>query len=142
MHVSFHIASLAFFISNFKSVFAITDSALKETLRLRAAAFITRNVMQDKRVKLSNGQEYILRHGDRLCIFPFLSPQMDPKIHHEPEVRSTLSRPLFCYMSSSNIWADSLFSSLTFFFLSLKRFYHILIHNAWKVTGSFNRVNV
>lgn len=80
-------------------MFALTDSVLKETLRLRAAALITRDVMKDKMVKLSNGQEYVLRHGDRLCIFPFLSPQMDPKIHHEPEVSNTLSCPLhslFC----------------------------------------------
>ncbi|MCI4375304.1 hypothetical protein PGIGA_G00107880 [Pangasianodon gigas] len=63
----------------------VLNSVLKETLRLRAAALITRDVMQDKTVKLSNGQEYVLRHGDRLCIFPFLSPQMDPQIHHEPE---------------------------------------------------------
>ncbi|XP_062852689.1 prostacyclin synthase [Trichomycterus rosablanca] len=63
----------------------VLDSALKETLRLTAAALITRDVLQDKTVQLSNGQEYILRKGDRLCIFPFLSPQMDPQIHHEPE---------------------------------------------------------
>ncbi|XP_053492268.1 prostacyclin synthase [Ictalurus furcatus] len=63
----------------------IFNSALKETLRLRAAALITRDVMQDKMIKLSSGQEYVLRHGDRLCIFPFLSPQMDPQIHYEPE---------------------------------------------------------
>ncbi|KAK3574792.1 hypothetical protein QTP86_018379 [Hemibagrus guttatus] len=63
----------------------VLNSVLKETLRLRAAALITRDVMQDKTIKLSNGQEFVLRKGDRLCIFPFLSPQMDPQIHHEPE---------------------------------------------------------
>ncbi|XP_060775405.1 prostacyclin synthase [Neoarius graeffei] len=63
----------------------VFNSVLWETLRLRAAALITRDVMQDKTIKLSSGQEYVLRHGDRLCIFPFLSPQMDPQIHHEPE---------------------------------------------------------
>ncbi|XP_060724120.1 prostacyclin synthase [Tachysurus vachellii] len=63
----------------------VLNSVLKETLRLRAAALITRDVMQDKRIKLSNSQEFVLRQGDRLCIFPFLSPQMDPQIHHEPE---------------------------------------------------------
>ncbi|TVK90458.1 Prostacyclin synthase [Bagarius yarrelli] len=61
------------------------DSVLEETLRLRAAALITRDVMQNKTIKLSNNQEYVLRRGDRLCIFPFISPQMDPQIHHEPE---------------------------------------------------------
>ncbi|KAI4902114.1 hypothetical protein NFI96_013189 [Prochilodus magdalenae] len=63
----------------------VFDSALKETLRLTAAALITREVMQEKMVRLSSGKEYTLRCGDRLCIFPFLSPQMDPLIHHEPE---------------------------------------------------------
>lgn len=83
----------------FKFVFAATDSALKETLRLRAAALITRDVMQDKMIKLSSGQEYVLRHGDRLCIFPFLSPQMDPQIHYEPEVSSTLCCPVhICFL--------------------------------------------
>ncbi|XP_053353744.1 prostacyclin synthase isoform X1 [Clarias gariepinus] len=63
----------------------VLNSVLMETLRLRAAALITRDVMRDKTVKLSNGQDYVLRHGDRLCIFPFISPQMDPQIHDEPE---------------------------------------------------------
>ncbi|XP_017553252.1 prostacyclin synthase [Pygocentrus nattereri] len=63
----------------------VFNSALKETLRLTAAALITREVMHEKTVRLSDGKEYTLRHGDRLCIFPFLSPQMDPLVHHEPE---------------------------------------------------------
>ncbi|XP_066521557.1 prostacyclin synthase isoform X2 [Hoplias malabaricus] len=63
----------------------VFNSALKETLRLTAAALMIRDVMQDKTVRLSSGRQYALRRGDRLCIFPFLSPQMDPLIHHEPE---------------------------------------------------------
>ncbi|XP_072540815.1 prostacyclin synthase [Salminus brasiliensis] len=63
----------------------VFNSALKETLRLTAAALITRDVVQEKTVRLSSGREYTLRCGDRLCIFPFLSPQMDPLIHSEPE---------------------------------------------------------
>ncbi|XP_026866749.2 prostacyclin synthase [Electrophorus electricus] len=63
----------------------VFNSALNETLRLTAAALIVREVMYDKMVRLSSGQEHLLRRGDRLCIFPFLSPQMDPQIHHEPE---------------------------------------------------------
>ncbi|KTG41280.1 hypothetical protein cypCar_00041913 [Cyprinus carpio] len=62
------------------------DSVLSETLRLTAAALITREVKQDKKIHLSNGQEYQLRRGDRLCIFPFISPQMDPQIHQQPEM--------------------------------------------------------
>ncbi|XP_077054146.1 prostacyclin synthase isoform X2 [Siphateles boraxobius] len=64
----------------------VFDSVLRETLRLTAAALITREVMQDKKIHLSNGQEYQLRRGDRLCVFPFISPQMDPQIHQEPEM--------------------------------------------------------
>uniref|UniRef100_A0A8C1KAG6 Prostacyclin synthase n=1 Tax=Cyprinus carpio TaxID=7962 RepID=A0A8C1KAG6_CYPCA len=64
----------------------VFDSVLTETLRLTAAALITREVKQDKKICLSNGQEYQLRRGDRLCIFPFISPQMDPQIHQQPEM--------------------------------------------------------
>ncbi|NP_001104630.1 prostacyclin synthase [Danio rerio] len=64
----------------------VFDSVLWETLRLTAAALITRDVTQDKKICLSNGQEYHLRRGDRLCVFPFISPQMDPQIHQQPEM--------------------------------------------------------
>ncbi|XP_056316395.1 prostacyclin synthase [Danio aesculapii] len=64
----------------------VFDSVLCETLRLTAAALITRDVTQDKKIRLSNGQEYHLRRGDRLCVFPFISPQMDPQIHQQPEM--------------------------------------------------------
>ncbi|XDV35419.1 hypothetical protein PO909_005371 [Leuciscus waleckii] len=64
----------------------VFDSVLKETLRLTAAALITREVMKDKKIHLSNGQVYQLRRGDRLCVFPFISPQMDPQIHQQPEM--------------------------------------------------------
>ena len=64
----------------------ITDSVLSETLRLTAAALITREVGQDKTLWLASGQAYHLRQGDRVCMFPFLSPQMDPQIHHDPQV--------------------------------------------------------
>ncbi|XP_051568806.1 prostacyclin synthase-like [Myxocyprinus asiaticus] len=63
----------------------VFDSVLSETLRLTAAALMTREVVQDMKVRLNNRQEYQLRRGDRLCVFPFLSPQMDPQIHQEPE---------------------------------------------------------
>ncbi|XP_048054883.1 prostacyclin synthase [Megalobrama amblycephala] len=64
----------------------VFDSVLRETLRLTAAALITREVVQDKKIHLSNGQDYQLRRGDRLCVFPFISPQMDPQIHQQPEM--------------------------------------------------------
>ena len=67
-------------------VYSIPDSALEETLRLSAAPFITREVVQEKTLQMANGQEYQLRRGDRVCLFPFISPQMDPEIHQEPQV--------------------------------------------------------
>ncbi|XP_070966849.1 prostacyclin synthase [Oncorhynchus clarkii lewisi] len=63
----------------------VFDSVLSETLRLTAAALITREVVQDKTLCLASGQAYHLRQGDRVCMFPFLSPQMDPQIHHDPQ---------------------------------------------------------
>ncbi|XP_072539219.1 prostacyclin synthase-like [Salminus brasiliensis] len=63
----------------------VFDSALEETLRLTAAPFITREVLQNKTLRMADGQEYDVRRGDRVCLFPFISPQMDPKIHHKPE---------------------------------------------------------
>ncbi|XP_076616787.1 prostacyclin synthase-like [Chaetodon auriga] len=63
----------------------VFDSALDETLRLTAAPFITREVVQDKILHMADGQEYLLRKGDRVCLFPFNSPQMDPEIYQEPQ---------------------------------------------------------
>ncbi|KAL0978319.1 hypothetical protein UPYG_G00168860 [Umbra pygmaea] len=63
----------------------VFDSALEEALRLTAAPFITREVVQPKTLHLADGKEYQLRRGDRLCLFPFISPQMDPEIHLEPQ---------------------------------------------------------
>ncbi|XP_075032517.1 prostacyclin synthase [Mixophyes fleayi] len=64
----------------------IFNSALTESLRLTAAPFITREVLKDQPLKLADGREYVLRNGDRLCLFPYVSPQMDPEIHQEPQV--------------------------------------------------------
>ncbi|XP_066520222.1 prostacyclin synthase-like [Hoplias malabaricus] len=63
----------------------VFNSVLEETLRLTAAPFITREVLQHKTLRMADGQEYDVRKGDRVCLFPFISPQMDPEIHHEPE---------------------------------------------------------
>ncbi|KAM8945781.1 prostacyclin synthase [Pelodytes ibericus] len=63
----------------------IFDSVLNESLRLTAAPFITREVLVDMSLKLADGREYQLRRGDRLCLFPYVSPQMDPEIHQQPE---------------------------------------------------------
>ncbi|XP_064420275.1 prostacyclin synthase [Latimeria chalumnae] len=63
----------------------VFNSVLNETLRLTAASFLTREVLQDMQLKLADGREYSLRIDDRLCIFPYLSPQRDPEVYEEPE---------------------------------------------------------
>ncbi|XP_023270013.1 prostacyclin synthase [Seriola lalandi dorsalis] len=63
----------------------VFGSALEEALRLTAAPFITREVVKEKTLHMADGQEYLLRKGDRMCLFPFISPQMDPEIYHEPQ---------------------------------------------------------
>ncbi|XP_020839846.1 prostacyclin synthase [Phascolarctos cinereus] len=63
----------------------IFDSVLSESLRLTAAPFITREVLVDLVLPLADGREYSLRQGDRLLLFPFLSPQRDPEIYEDPE---------------------------------------------------------
>ncbi|KAM8914124.1 prostacyclin synthase isoform 2-T2 [Spinachia spinachia] len=64
----------------------VLDSVLSETLRLTAAVMIKREVVQDKTLRMAGGKKYALRKGDRVCLFPFLSPQMDPHIHQEPQI--------------------------------------------------------
>ncbi|XP_029682065.1 prostacyclin synthase isoform X2 [Takifugu rubripes] len=63
----------------------VFDSILSETLRLTAAVLISRVVVGDKVLRMASGQQYKLRRGDKVILFPFLSPQMDPEIHLEPQ---------------------------------------------------------
>lgn len=77
--------------SGLLAVFISTDSTLSETLRLTAAVMIKRAVLQDKTLRMASGQEYQLRQGDIVCLFPLLSPQMDPEIHRDPQVRRTIA---------------------------------------------------
>lgn len=64
----------------------VLDSVLSESLRLTAAPFITREVVMDLAMPMADGREFSLRRGDRLLLFPFLSPQRDPEIYTDPEV--------------------------------------------------------
>ncbi|XP_062060324.1 prostacyclin synthase isoform X3 [Lepus europaeus] len=64
----------------------VLDSVLNESLRLTAAPFITREVVSDLALPMADGREFTLRRGDRLLLFPFLSPQKDPEIYTDPEV--------------------------------------------------------
>lgn len=40
----------------------------------------------DLALPMADGREFSLRRGDRLLLFPFLSPQKDPEIYTDPEV--------------------------------------------------------
>ncbi|MEQ2200773.1 hypothetical protein XENOCAPTIV_002902, partial [Xenoophorus captivus] len=90
----------------------VFDSVLEETLRLTAAPFITRQVVQDKTLHMADGRDYLLRKGDRVCLFPFVSPQMDPEIHPEPQVtikahtKLTLNDPVRGQIQSSGLLRD------------------------------------
>ncbi|XP_077023220.1 prostacyclin synthase [Tamandua tetradactyla] len=64
----------------------VLDSVLSESLRLTAAPFLTREVLVDQAMPMADGQEFTLRRGDRLLLFPFLSPQKDPEVYPDPEV--------------------------------------------------------
>ncbi|XP_074867851.1 prostacyclin synthase isoform X2 [Carettochelys insculpta] len=63
----------------------VFDSVLSETLRLTAAPFISREILADMQLRLMDGRKFSLRKGDRLCLFPYLSPQMDLDIYEDPE---------------------------------------------------------
>ncbi|KFO33291.1 7-alpha-hydroxycholest-4-en-3-one 12-alpha-hydroxylase [Fukomys damarensis] len=62
----------------------VLDSVMEETLRLAAAPTLVRVVQEDCTLKMASGHEYLLRRGDRVALFPYLSVHMDPDIHPEP----------------------------------------------------------
>lgn len=74
--------------------FLSADSILTETLRLTAAVMIRREVVQEKVVRMASGQQYRLRRGDIVVLFPLLSPQMDPEIHQKPQVPKAHGRQI------------------------------------------------
>ncbi|XP_029581173.1 5-beta-cholestane-3-alpha,7-alpha-diol 12-alpha-hydroxylase-like [Salmo trutta] len=62
----------------------ILDSAVEETLRLTSAPVLTRAVLQDMSLKMADGNEYHIREGDRVALFPYTAVQMDPEVHPDP----------------------------------------------------------
>uniref|UniRef100_A0A8C5R0R0 5-beta-cholestane-3-alpha,7-alpha-diol 12-alpha-hydroxylase n=1 Tax=Leptobrachium leishanense TaxID=445787 RepID=A0A8C5R0R0_9ANUR len=63
----------------------ILDSAMEESLRLTTAPILIRAVRENMNLKLSSGKEFVIRKGDRVALFPYLTLQMDPEVHPEPE---------------------------------------------------------
>lgn len=64
----------------------VLDSVLEESLRLATAPTLYRQVEEDYTLKMANGQEILIRQGDIVTLFPYLSVHMDPEIHAEPSV--------------------------------------------------------
>ncbi|XP_018929502.1 5-beta-cholestane-3-alpha,7-alpha-diol 12-alpha-hydroxylase-like [Cyprinus carpio] len=62
----------------------ILDSAVEETLRLTAAPVLTRAVLQDMTINMASGQEYKIRKGDRVAVFPYIAVQVDPEVYPDP----------------------------------------------------------
>lgn len=62
----------------------VLDSVMEETLRLRASPTLFREVQKDCVLEMASGQEYQIRCGDKVALFPYLSVHMDPDIHPEP----------------------------------------------------------
>ncbi|XP_004676678.1 PREDICTED: 5-beta-cholestane-3-alpha,7-alpha-diol 12-alpha-hydroxylase [Condylura cristata] len=62
----------------------VLDSVMEETLRLGASPTLLRVVHSDQMITMASGQEYLLRAGDIVALFPYLSVHMDPDIHPEP----------------------------------------------------------
>lgn len=62
----------------------VLDSVMEETLRLGAAPTLLRVVKCDNVLKMASGEEYRIRAGDIVALFPYLSVHMDPEIHPEP----------------------------------------------------------
>ncbi|CAH6777583.1 7-alpha-hydroxycholest-4-en-3-one 12-alpha-hydroxylase [Phodopus roborovskii] len=76
--------SFAFTLSALKCT-PVLDSVMEETLRLGATPTLLRVVQKDFVLKMASGQEYQIRRGDKVALFPYLSVHMDPDIHPEPK---------------------------------------------------------
>ncbi|XP_072911110.1 7-alpha-hydroxycholest-4-en-3-one 12-alpha-hydroxylase [Hemitrygon akajei] len=62
----------------------VLDSAVEESLRMFTAPLLCRAVTEDIELPMADGQRYLLRKGDRVAIFPNISPQMDQEVHPRP----------------------------------------------------------
>ncbi|XP_078008542.1 7-alpha-hydroxycholest-4-en-3-one 12-alpha-hydroxylase isoform X2 [Phascolarctos cinereus] len=62
----------------------VLDSVIEETLRMVAAASLTRFVVEDTVLKMDDGREYAIRQGDAVSIFPYSFLHMDPEIYPDP----------------------------------------------------------
>ncbi|KAE8595449.1 hypothetical protein XENTR_v10015754 [Xenopus tropicalis] len=63
----------------------IMDSAMEETLRLKAAPVLTRVAKENVKFKMASGMDVSIRREDRVVLFPYVSVQMNPEIHTDPQ---------------------------------------------------------
>jgi cytochrome P450 len=61
------------------------QSAVSEALRLCAGSMTLRHVERDMTLTLDGGRSYALRAGDRVVLYPYVTPHRDPEIFPEPE---------------------------------------------------------
>ncbi|ELR24819.1 cytochrome p450 superfamily protein [Acanthamoeba castellanii str. Neff] len=55
------------------------ESAINEALRLSSASIIVREVMNDFTLKMQNGDQFHVKHGQKVAMYPYI-------IHNNPEV--------------------------------------------------------
>lgn len=61
------------------------QSAVSESLRLCTGSMTLRHVERDLQLTLDGGRSYALRRGDRVVLYPYVTPHRDPEIFPEPE---------------------------------------------------------
>jgi cytochrome P450 len=61
------------------------QSAVSESLRLCAGSMTLRHVERDMQLTLDGGRSYALRRGDRVVLYPYVTPHRDPEIFPDPE---------------------------------------------------------
>jgi cytochrome P450 len=61
------------------------QSAVSESLRLCTGSMTLRHVERDLQLTLDGGRSYALRRGDRVVLYPYVTPHRDPEIYPEPE---------------------------------------------------------
>jgi cytochrome P450 len=57
----------------------LADSVCQETMRLSSGVFMVRYIQEDTKFTDSQGQEHLMRKGDRVAMYP-------PAIHKDPEI--------------------------------------------------------
>ncbi|XP_063407414.1 cytochrome P450 7A1-like [Mytilus trossulus] len=57
----------------------VLDSVVNETLRVSSGVFVVRSVLEDTEFEMENGQNFTVRKGDKVAMYP-------PAMHKDPEI--------------------------------------------------------